>query len=58
MSRSEAKMIKNSRLIRAEGIEKGQLRTESLEAVGLFQMQCKLARVKEQQRKLITRGEV
>jgi hypothetical protein len=58
MSRSEAKMIKNSRLIRAEGIEKGQLRTESLVEAGLFQMQCKLARVKEQPRKLITRGEV
>jgi hypothetical protein len=58
MSRSEVKMIKNSRLIKAEGIEKGQLRIESLEAVGLFQMQCKLARVKEQPRKLITREEV
>jgi hypothetical protein len=51
-------MIKNSRLIKAEEIEKGQLRIESLEVVGLFQMQCKLARVKEQPRKLITRGEV
>jgi hypothetical protein len=58
MSRSDAKMIKNSRLIRAEGREKGQLRIESLEAPEYCKMQYKLARVKEQPRKLIIRGEV
>jgi hypothetical protein len=53
-------MIKNSRLIRAEGREKEQQRTESLEAVESYQVPpiCKPARVREQQpRKWTARGE-
>jgi hypothetical protein len=51
-------MIKNSKLIRADEIEKGQLRIKSLEAAESCQVPCKPARVKEQSRKLIARGEV
>jgi hypothetical protein len=53
-------MIKNSRLIRAEDREKGQQRTESLEAVESYQMPqliCKPAKVREQPRKWTARGE-
>jgi hypothetical protein len=51
-------MIKNSKLIRAEGREKEQQRIESLEAVESYQVRCKPARVREPPRKWTARGEV